>query len=170
MMIRARFSRIASASIAITRCISCGISTSFISSNSTVTPQGARILKNVSLQEGIDLVSLFQNLVEIVLSDDIAQACQGHLLHSRAEVLDRENGFLGIVHPKPKNCVYLYRDAIPGDRFLLLNGVGDDAQIDTSLVFDPKWNQPEQSWSTQAVVATQPKYNRALVLTRNPKA
>jgi len=83
-----------------------------------------------------------------VLPNHIAQTCQCNLLHGRAEVLDSENGLLGTVDAKPKHGVYFDRHAIPGDGLLLLNGVGDDAQIDTGFVFNPKWNQPEQSWST----------------------
>jgi hypothetical protein len=42
---------------------------------------------------------------------------------------------------------------------LLLNGIGDHAKVDSSFVLNPEWNQPEQPWAAQTVVASQSKYD-----------
>src|ERR1700733_118627 len=130
---------------------------------------GAGVLKHISLKQGIYLVALLEDLVEIVLSNHVTETRQCHLLHGRAEALNSENSFWGVTDSKPEHRVYLHGHAIASDGFLLLDGVGNDAQIDTSFVFDPQRNQPEQPWSAQAVVAAQPKYDGTLVLPGNPE-
>jgi len=67
----------------------------------------AGILQDIPFQQRIDLVALFQHFVEIVLSNDVSQAGQRHLLHSGAEVLDGEDSLVGVGDPKPENRVYL---------------------------------------------------------------
>ena len=121
-------------------------------------------LSNVLLQESIDLVALFQNFIEIMLADDVTQACQRDLLHRGTETLNGEYGFLRILDPKPEHCVHFHRYAIAGDGFLLLDRIGDDAQIDAGFVFDAVGDQPEQAGSTQADEAAEAEDDATLVL------
>lgn len=121
-------------------------------------------------EELVDFVALFEDLVEVVLADDVAQGGERELLDGAAIVFDREDGFFGVFDAIPENGVDLYGDAVPGDGFLLLDGVGDDAEIDADLVFRAQGKKEEEPRSAQAGEAAEAEDDRALVLPRHSHA
>ena len=94
-MMRARFSRIASASLAIARCICSGMSTSLISTESISTPHFIEASRNSSCIRLLIDSAVLQHVVEIALADCIAKrGLRG--LHRRGHpVLHRVHDLIG---------------------------------------------------------------------------
>ncbi len=86
-MIRARFSRSASASCAMARCIEAGISTFFISTAWISTPCGLGRLIDALLEHQRELLTVLEHVVERVLADQIAQRGERDLDDGVAHVL-----------------------------------------------------------------------------------
>jgi hypothetical protein len=63
-----------------------------------------------------------------------------NLLHGGSKVLNNDDGLFRVVDAEPEQGVHFDGNAISGDRFLLLNGVRDDAKINAGLILDTEWN------------------------------
>ena len=135
---RARFSRSASASCAMARCIVGGISTFFIWTRSTLTPQGSVTASIDFLHHVGDRVLRLQDVVERVLAQHRAQRRQRHLLDRVGDRPHLHDGALGIDDAIPDHRLDLDRHVVAGDPLLLLDIGRDGAQIEHGLPLDER--------------------------------
>ena len=166
LMARARFSRSASASCAMARCIVSGISTFFICTRSTLTPQGSVALSVLVSNLMGDDVLLLEDVVERVLSDDAPQGRQRHLDDRVVDAGHLNDGTARIDDALPNDSVNLDRDVVARDRFLRFHGGGFGAQIQRHLPFD-QWQKKVDTGTGRAVVLAEPEDDGALILIGN---
>ena len=133
------------------------------------TPRGGGAA-DILAQQVVDLVSLLQDFVEIMLSDGVAQTRQRQLIDRPGSVRDRNNRFGRVRYPIPQYRVELYGDAIARDGFLLLGGHGPGADVDHHRSIDSEGNDPKQPGPLQANITTQAKYNATLIFLRDAKS
>ena len=99
-----------------------------------------------------------------MLSDDVAQARQGELIHSRRCIGDRNDGLSRIHNPIPQYGVDLHRDTVASNGLLLLGGHSPCANVDGHGPLDPERNDPVETGPAQSQVTPETEYHAALIL------
>ena len=121
-----------------------------------------RNLINDRLNSIIDFVPFLQDIIEAILSDNIAQRREGNLVDRYLIIFDPINRFRRIDDSVVKYGINPNGDAIGGNGFLRLNINGFGPNIDLDFLIHQR-HHPIQSRSFDRMVATEPKDNSALV-------
>ncbi len=120
-MIFDRFSRSASACLAIARNIDSGISTCLTSTLVTFTPQGAVCVIENALQPQINLVAMRQQFVEFLFAQHRAQSGLRKLRSLVGVIRDFDHRLVGIDHAQKNDRVHFERDVVARDDVLRRN-------------------------------------------------
>ena len=163
-MMRACFSRDACASRDIASCSDSGITTSRISTDCTVTPQGFE-RSSISFCSSSSIRSRpLQQIAERRAADDVAQRGLRRPAHRLLVLLHFERGLLRVVDQPEQHRVDVDRHGVGRQRLLGREARGDHALIDPPRHRIDERHDPEEARAAQADVAAQPQHDRALPL------
>ena len=163
-MIRACFSRAACASRDIASCNGSGITTSRISTDCTVTPQGFDRVSIRLLQFLLDLLAAPEQVRQRRAADDVAQRRLCRPAHGLRIVLHFERRLLRVVHHPEEDGVDVDRYGIRRQRLLCGEARRDHALIDPRRHRVDERHDPEEAGTSETDVASEPQDDRALPL------
>jgi hypothetical protein len=119
-------------------------------------------------QTRIDRGAILQDLVEIALTDGIAQARFGGLHHRALPIDDRGDDLHRIDSPEPQHGIDPHRHAVPRHGLLRVQREGDGPQINLDDPLDER-DQPIKAWSFRDLDPAEPEQDTALIFLIDPE-
>jgi hypothetical protein len=121
------------------------------------------------LEDGVDLLPVGQQLVQLDLAQHRAQGGLGQLTGGVEVVLDLDHRLGRITHPHVEHRVHLDRDVVAGDHVLRRDVQRHDSERDSLLVGEAG-REEDHAGSLGAPVAPEEEGDAALVLPEHPEA
>jgi hypothetical protein len=140
-----------------------GISTSFTSTEMTLTPQGSARVDD-ALQLGAELLAPLQHVGEHGLSDHVAQRRLGRPVDRRDIVGDVERGHFRIDDLPEQHRVDVDRHGVARQGVLRLERAGDHANVDPVGNRLDDGHDEEQSRAFEAAELAEPQHDHTLPL------
>src|SRR6266540_3206558 len=121
------------------------------------------------LDVGVQLLTLGQHVVELVLAQYRAQRRLRELRSRLEEIRDLDDRLLRIDHAKVKHRVHLHRHVVARDHVLAWDVVHDGAQVDAHDLLDDRPDQHEPG-TLDRREAPEEEHDAALILAENADA